>query len=264
MLEDYGNGSGEEEGNAFDGEDRQMEWAQMIPQAEARKKRGPRLFNPKKPFIKLNDKNASKHTAISCAQARFFTYLSDFLAYKCHLFPKRMFAEKSNGFFRVMLCKDRDFRQYVDKAIAEARRLLRRNQLRIFEACILDRNDSIITGFHVYATANPQFVNREEVIETFDEMFRPAIAQLNQFVPKDNVMQRIENEETRFEIRMQAIGFDKEAVDELKEISPSDRLKPLINSLDTQTHQLSIWEIPMNRQRIPNLVSDLTVSIDSS
>lgn len=44
--------------------------------------------------------------------------------------------------------------------------------------------------------------------------------------------------ETRFEIRMQAIGFDKEAVDELKEISPSDRLKPLINSLDTQTHQV--------------------------
>ena len=32
------------------------------------------------------------------------------------------------------------------------------------------------------------------MIETFDEMFRPAIAQLNQFVPKDNVMQRIENE----------------------------------------------------------------------
>ena len=31
-----------------------------------------------------------------------------------------------------------------------------------FSACILDRNDSIITGFHVYATANPQFVNREE------------------------------------------------------------------------------------------------------
>lgn len=28
--------------------------------------------------------------------------------------------------------------------------------------------------------------------------------------------------------------------------------------------QLSIWEIPMNKQRIPNLVSDLTVSIDSS
>ena len=62
MIEDYGNGSGEEEDNAFDGEDRQMEWARMIPQAETRKRRGPRLFNPKKPFIKLNDKNASKHT----------------------------------------------------------------------------------------------------------------------------------------------------------------------------------------------------------
>ena len=32
------------------------------------------------------------------------------------------------------------------------------------------------------------------VIETFDEMFRPAIAQLNQFIPKDNVMQSIKNE----------------------------------------------------------------------
>ena len=36
--------------------------------------------------------------------------------------------------------------------------------------------------------------NSFRVIETFDEIFRPAIAQLNQFIPKDNVMQRVKNE----------------------------------------------------------------------